>query len=59
MIQMEFMEISMKTCVAFCSTYYSMMSDDFSSLCGPVVDDGKLVGPVSLIYCLQADNRPL
>lgn len=32
-----------RTRIMFLSTFYTMRSDDFSSLCGPVVDDVKLL----------------
>ncbi|KAH9290552.1 hypothetical protein KI387_034669, partial [Taxus chinensis] len=41
--QLEFKAISARTRVAFYSTFYHMRSDDLSSLCGPVIDDVKLV----------------
>ncbi|GLJ36374.1 hypothetical protein SUGI_0730160 [Cryptomeria japonica] len=40
---LSFKAISARTRVRFYSTYYHMRSDDFSSLCGPVIDDVKLV----------------
>ncbi|GLJ36371.1 hypothetical protein SUGI_0730100 [Cryptomeria japonica] len=41
--QMVFTAISARTRLVFYSTYYHMRSDDMSSLCGPVIDDVKLV----------------
>lgn len=40
---LRFKAISARTRVVFLSTYYSMRSDDMSSLCGPVLDDVTLV----------------
>ncbi|RDX90611.1 hypothetical protein CR513_27503, partial [Mucuna pruriens] len=40
---LKFVAVSPRTRVMFLSTFYTMRSDDFSSLCGPVVDDVKLV----------------
>ncbi|GMN45181.1 hypothetical protein TIFTF001_014371 [Ficus carica] len=38
-----FVATEARTRIMFLSTYYSMRSDDFSSLCGPVLDDVKLL----------------
>ncbi|XVE98574.1 hypothetical protein REPUB_Repub03eG0117800 [Reevesia pubescens] len=38
-----FNAVSNRTRIMFLSTFYTMRSDDFSSLCGPVVDDVKLL----------------
>ncbi|XP_021277362.1 uncharacterized protein LOC110411501 [Herrania umbratica] len=40
---LTFLAVSTRTRVMFLSTFYTMRSDDFSSLCGPVVDDVKLL----------------
>ncbi|XP_011019761.1 PREDICTED: uncharacterized protein LOC105122382 [Populus euphratica] len=40
---LKFVAVSSRTRVMFYSTFYTMRSDDFSSLCGPVVDDVKLL----------------
>ncbi|KAK7377249.1 hypothetical protein VNO80_02671 [Phaseolus coccineus] len=40
---LKFVAVGPRTRVMFLSTFYTMRSDDFSSLCGPVVDDVKLV----------------
>ncbi|MED6149116.1 L-GALACTONO-1,4-LACTONE-RESPONSIVE protein 2 [Stylosanthes scabra] len=40
---LKFVAVGPRTRVMFLSTYYTMRSDDFSSLCGPVVDDVKLL----------------
>lgn len=40
--KLTFTATSARSRIAFFSTYYHMRSDDFSSLCGPVVDDVKL-----------------
>ncbi|KAM7259604.1 hypothetical protein ACFE04_015345 [Oxalis oulophora] len=40
---LKFVAISTRTRVMFYSTFYTMRSDDFSSLCGPVIDDVKLL----------------
>ncbi|XP_010526203.1 PREDICTED: uncharacterized protein LOC104803829 [Tarenaya hassleriana] len=40
---LRFVAISNRTRIMFFSTFYSMRSDDFSSLCGPVIDDVKLL----------------
>lgn len=40
--KLTFTATSARSRIAFSSTYYHMRSDDFSSLCGPVVDDIKL-----------------
>ncbi|KAI4380173.1 hypothetical protein MLD38_006393 [Melastoma candidum] len=36
---LRFRAVGMRTRLMFYSTYYTMRSDDYSSLCGPVVDD--------------------
>ncbi|EOY31433.1 DUF642 L-galactono-1 [Theobroma cacao] len=40
---LTFKAVSTRTRIMFLSTFYTMRSDDFSSLCGPVVDDVKLL----------------
>ncbi|KAL2517596.1 hypothetical protein Adt_13843 [Abeliophyllum distichum] len=40
---LRFVAVSTRTRIMFLSTYYHMRSDDFASLCGPVVDDVKLL----------------
>ncbi|KAK2988475.1 hypothetical protein RJ640_007044 [Escallonia rubra] len=40
---LRFVATSTRTRIMFLSTFYTMRSDDFSSLCGPVVDDVKLL----------------
>ncbi|KAH0895678.1 hypothetical protein HID58_045246 [Brassica napus] len=40
---LRFVAVSTRTRVMFYSTFYAMRSDDFSSLCGPVIDDVKLL----------------
>lgn len=40
---LKFVAISTRTRIMFLSTFYTMRSDDFSSLCGPVLDDVKLL----------------
>lgn len=40
---LRFVAVSPRTRVTFLSTFYTMRSDDFSSLCGPVLDDVKLL----------------
>ncbi|MBA0573535.1 hypothetical protein Golob_000805 [Gossypium lobatum] len=40
---LRFVAVSNRTRIMFLSTFYTMRSDDFSSLCGPVVDDVKLL----------------
>jgi hypothetical protein len=40
---LKFVAASSRTRIMFYSTFYTMRSDDFSSLCGPVVDDVTLV----------------
>ncbi|KAK3023904.1 hypothetical protein RJ639_044526 [Escallonia herrerae] len=40
---LHFVATSTRTRIMFLSTFYTMRSDDFSSLCGPVVDDVKLL----------------
>ncbi|XAR70943.1 hypothetical protein NMG60_11027991 [Bertholletia excelsa] len=40
---LRFAAVSTRTRIMFYSTFYTMRSDDFSSLCGPVVDDVKLL----------------
>ncbi|GLJ36370.1 hypothetical protein SUGI_0730090 [Cryptomeria japonica] len=41
--QLAFKAVSAKTRIVFYSTFYHVRSDDMSSLCGPVIDDVKLV----------------
>ncbi|KAK9682626.1 hypothetical protein RND81_10G086400 [Saponaria officinalis] len=40
---LRFIAKSARTRVVFYSTFYMMRSDDFSSLCGPVIDDVRLL----------------
>lgn len=40
---LKFVAASTRTRIMFLSTFYTMRSDDFSSLCGPVIDDVKLL----------------
>ncbi|XP_057434515.1 protein DUF642 L-GALACTONO-1,4-LACTONE-RESPONSIVE GENE 2-like isoform X2 [Lotus japonicus] len=40
---LKFVAVSTSTRIVFLSTFYAMRSDDFSSLCGPVIDDIKLL----------------
>ncbi|KAK7384742.1 hypothetical protein VNO78_30443 [Psophocarpus tetragonolobus] len=40
---LKFVAVGIRTRIMFLSTFYTMRSDDFSSLCGPVIDDVKLV----------------
>ncbi|KAL2926165.1 Allergen Act d 3 [Bienertia sinuspersici] len=40
---LRFVASETRTRIMFYSTFYSMRSDDFSSLCGPVVDDVRLL----------------
>ncbi|KAK9273645.1 hypothetical protein L1049_018455 [Liquidambar formosana] len=40
---LRFVAVSPRTRIMFLSTFYTMRSDDFSSLCGPVLDDVKLL----------------
>lgn len=40
---LRFKAVANHTRIMFLSTFYSMRTDDFSSLCGPVVDDVKLL----------------
>ncbi|CAL0333049.1 unnamed protein product [Lupinus luteus] len=40
---LKFVAFGPNTRIMFLSTFYTMRSDDFSSLCGPVVDDVKLL----------------
>ncbi|KAG6698310.1 hypothetical protein I3843_08G014300 [Carya illinoinensis] len=40
---LKFVAVTPRTRIMFLSTFYTMRSDDFSSLCGPVVDDLKLL----------------
>ncbi|PHT46119.1 hypothetical protein CQW23_15277 [Capsicum baccatum] len=42
--RLRFTAISTRTRLRFLSTYYHMKSDNSGSLCGPVVDDVRLVG---------------
>ncbi|GMI89164.1 hypothetical protein like AT5G11420 [Hibiscus trionum] len=41
--ELKFKAVANRTRIMFLSTFYTMRSDDFSSLCGPVVDDVKLL----------------
>ncbi|XP_044471700.1 uncharacterized protein LOC123200547 [Mangifera indica] len=40
---LKFVAVSPRTRIMFLSTFYTMRSDDFSSLCGPVLDDVTLL----------------
>ena len=40
----KFKAVSTRTRIVFLSSFYAMRSDDLSSLCGPVIDDVKLIG---------------
>ncbi|KAF8393265.1 hypothetical protein HHK36_021506 [Tetracentron sinense] len=40
---LRFTAVATRTRIMFLSTFYTMRSDDFASLCGPVVDDVKLL----------------
>ncbi|KAL6985302.1 hypothetical protein U1Q18_018678 [Sarracenia purpurea var. burkii] len=40
---LRFVATGARTRIMFFSTFYTMRSDDFSSLCGPVLDDVKLL----------------
>lgn len=40
---LRFVAVSTRTRVVFYSSFYHMKSDDMSSLCGPVLDDVKLL----------------
>uniref|UniRef100_A0A5B7ACS7 DUF642 domain-containing protein n=1 Tax=Davidia involucrata TaxID=16924 RepID=A0A5B7ACS7_DAVIN len=40
---LRFVAVSSRTRIMFLSTFYTMRSDDFASLCGPVLDDVKLL----------------
>ncbi|XP_057799424.1 protein DUF642 L-GALACTONO-1,4-LACTONE-RESPONSIVE GENE 2 [Salvia miltiorrhiza] len=40
---LRFVATTARTRIMFLSTYYHMRSDDYASLCGPVVDDVKLL----------------
>ncbi|EPS73289.1 hypothetical protein M569_01466, partial [Genlisea aurea] len=40
---LQFVAASDRTRIMFTSTYYHMRSDDYASLCGPVVDDVELL----------------
>ncbi|XP_050230983.1 protein DUF642 L-GALACTONO-1,4-LACTONE-RESPONSIVE GENE 2-like [Mercurialis annua] len=40
---LRFVAATNRTRILFYSTFYTMRSDDFSSLCGPVIDDVKLL----------------
>ncbi|PRQ26813.1 putative Galactose-binding domain-containing protein [Rosa chinensis] len=40
---LKLVAVSNRTRIMFLSTFYTMRSDDFSSLCGPVLDDVKLL----------------
>ncbi|KAJ7966143.1 Protein of unknown function, DUF642 [Quillaja saponaria] len=40
---LKFVAVTTRTRIMFLSTFYTMRSDDFSSLCGPVVDDVRLL----------------
>lgn len=40
---LRFTAVSNRTRIMFLSTFYTMRSDDFASLCGPVLDDVKLL----------------
>ena len=40
---LRFTAVANRTRIMFLSTFYTMRSDDFASLCGPVLDDVKLL----------------
>lgn len=40
---LKFVAVSTRTRIMFLSTFYTMRSDDFSSLCGPVIDNVRLL----------------
>nr|AMB38759.1 DUF642 [Vitis quinquangularis] len=40
---LRFVAVSNRTRIMFLSTFYTMRSDDYASLCGPVLDDVKLL----------------
>lgn len=40
---LRFVAVSTRTRIMFLSTYYHMSTNDYASLCGPVVDDVKLL----------------
>ncbi|KAI9073975.1 hypothetical protein K1719_044039 [Acacia pycnantha] len=40
---LKFVAVGPRTRIMFLSTFYTMRSDDYSSLCGPVIDDVKLL----------------
>lgn len=40
---LRFVASATRTRIMFFSTFYTMRSDDFSSLCGPILDDVKLL----------------
>ncbi|KAI4316294.1 hypothetical protein L6164_024288 [Bauhinia variegata] len=40
---LKFVAVSARTRIMFLSTFYTMRSDDYSSLCGPVIDDVKML----------------
>ncbi|XP_054789185.1 protein DUF642 L-GALACTONO-1,4-LACTONE-RESPONSIVE GENE 2-like isoform X2 [Prosopis cineraria] len=40
---LKFVAVSPRTRIMFLSTFYTMRSNDYSSLCGPVIDDVKLL----------------
>lgn len=40
---LKFVAVSTRTRIMFLSTFYTMRSDDFASLCGPVLDDVTLL----------------
>lgn len=42
--RLRFKAVSTRTRLRFLSTYYTMKSDNSGSLCGPVIDDVKLLG---------------
>ncbi|KAK9266289.1 hypothetical protein L1049_001811 [Liquidambar formosana] len=42
--KLQFKAVSMRTRVWFLSTFYTMKSDNSGALCGPAVDDVKLLG---------------
>lgn len=42
--ELKFKAVAPRTRIMFLSTYYNMQSDNTGSLCGPVIDDVKLLG---------------
>ena len=61
---LKFVAVTPRTRIMFLSTFYTMRSDDFSSLCGPVIDDVKLVslrkpwwGNLGLLGCEANESK--